>query len=91
MQFGIKVPGILCGTPGCRWDVNYVQQSRTNNAFPPTHETAPLFLYKHVILATHSLAYRYINIFSPKYIVLTNGFNLTIELISYTKYTERPK
>ncbi len=47
MQFGIKVPGTPCGTPGCRWDVSY-------QIFPPTHETAPLFLYKHVILATHS-------------------------------------
>ena len=48
MQFGIKVPGIPCGTPGCRWD-------QTNKTFPQTHETAPLFLYKHVILATYSL------------------------------------
>ena len=28
-QFGIKVPGTPCGTPECRWDVSYVQQSRT--------------------------------------------------------------
>ena len=27
-----------------------------NQIFPPTHETAPLFLYKNVILATHSLS-----------------------------------
>ncbi len=53
MQFGTKVPGTPCGTPGCRRDVSYVQQNQT---FPPTHETAPLFLYKHVILATHSFS-----------------------------------
>ena len=46
MCFGIKVPGTPCGTSGCRWDVN--------KTFPPTHETAPLFLCKHVILVTHS-------------------------------------
>ncbi len=55
MQFGIKVTGTPCGTPGCRWNVNYVQQSdHMNKKFPSTHETAPLFLYKNVILATHS-------------------------------------
>ncbi len=51
MQFGTKVPGTPFGTPGCRRDVS----------FPPTHETAPLFLYKHVILATHSLCILQLN------------------------------
>ncbi len=46
MQFGIKVLGAPCSTPGCWWDVK---------TFPSTHETAPLFFYKHVILATHPL------------------------------------
>ncbi len=33
MQFGIKVPGTPCTTPGCRWDVSYVQQSRTTRTW----------------------------------------------------------
>ncbi len=41
MQFGIKVPGTPSGT-------------RSFPALHSTHETAPLFLYKPVILATDS-------------------------------------
>ena len=48
--------------------------------YPPTHETAPLFLYKQVILATHS--YVSIGDIQPKTYnspvrVLTDGHTLT--------------
>ncbi len=67
MQFGIKVPGTPCCTPGCRWDVHYVQQNKT---LLPIHETAPLFLYKHVILATHSCWQGYLkNIVANRYVL----------------------
>ncbi len=61
MQFGTKVPGTPCGTPGCRREnidsqISGLNESdQMNQTFLPTHETAPLFLCKHVILATHSL------------------------------------
>ncbi len=57
MQFGIKVPGIQGAG---RMLVSRIKpmgrkSDQMNQTFPPTHEMAPLFLYKHVILETHSL------------------------------------
>ncbi len=37
MQMGIKVTGTPCDTPGCRWYVNYVQQSSTTRSFTDLH------------------------------------------------------
>ncbi len=37
MQFGIKILGTPYDTPGCRWDVSYVQQSRTTRSITALH------------------------------------------------------
>ncbi len=37
IKFGIKIPGTPYGIPGCRWDVSYVQQSRTTRSFTALH------------------------------------------------------
>ena len=61
MQFGIlRYTGVQVGCQLCEanlWAGNPfrgLQSDQMNKNIPPTHETAPLFLYKYVIRATHS-------------------------------------